>query len=69
MHGGDAGQGAARTAPRDIGDRQVLLAWRKTRWHCDTPGCEQGTFTEWLPAVRHGLADGWLRTRLGQAMT
>ncbi len=33
-----------RTAPRDvlIGDRQVLLDWRKTRWHCDTPGCEQG---------------------------
>ena len=40
-----------RTAPRDvfIGDRQILLCWRKTRWHCDGPGCEQGTFTEALP--------------------
>ena len=39
-----------RTAPRDvlIGDRQILLCWRKTRWHCDGPGCEQGTFTEAL---------------------
>lgn len=44
-----------RTAPRDmfIGDRQVLLAWHKTRWRCQTPGCEQGSFTEWLPAVKH----------------
>ena len=43
-----------RTAPRDVftGDRQVVLDWRKTRWHCDTPGCEQGAFTEWLPAVK-----------------
>ena len=60
-----------RTAPRDmyIGDRQVLLAWHKTRWHCDTPGCEQGTFTEWLPAVKHrARLTGRLRTRLGQAI-
>src|SRR5271166_4838781 len=60
-----------RTAPRDmyLGDRQVLLAWRKTRWHCDTPGCEQGTFTEWLPAVKHrARLTSRLRTRLGEAV-
>jgi transposase len=60
-----------RTAPRDmlIGDRQVLLDWRKTRWRCDTPGCEQGTFTEWLPAVKHrARLTSRLRTRLGQAV-
>ena len=60
-----------RTAPRDmfIGDRQVLLDWRKTRWHCGTPGCEQGTFTEWLPAVKHrARLTSRLRTRLGEAV-
>ena len=60
-----------RTAPRDmfIGDRQVLLDWRKTRWRCDTPGCEQGTFTEWLPAVKHrARLTSRLRTRLGEAV-
>ena len=60
-----------RTAPRDvfIGDRQVLLDWRKTRWHCDTPGCEQGTFTEWLPAVkRRARLTSRLRTCLGEAV-
>ena len=60
-----------RTAPRDvfIGDRQVLLDWRKTRWRCDTPGCEQGTFTEWLPAVkRRARLTSRLRTRLGEAV-
>ena len=60
-----------RTAPRDmfIGDRQVLLDWRKTRWRCDTPGCEQETFTEWLPAVKHrARLTSRLRTRLGEAV-
>jgi hypothetical protein len=60
-----------RTAPRDMypGDRQVLLAWRKTRWHCGTPGCEQGTFTGRLPAVRaRARLTSRLRTRLGQAV-
>ena len=60
-----------RTAPRDvfIGDRQVLLDWRKTRWHCDTPGCGQGTFTEWLPAVkRRARLTSRLRTCLGEAV-
>jgi len=60
-----------RTAPRDmfIGDRQVLLDWRKTRWHCDTPGCEQGTFTEWLPTVkRRARLTSRLRTCLGEAV-
>jgi transposase len=60
-----------RTAPRDVftGGRQVLLDWRKTRWHCDTPGCEQGTFTEWLPAVkRRARLTSRLRTRLGEAV-
>ena len=52
-----------------IGDRQVLLDWRKTRWRCDTPGCEQGTFTEWLPAVKHrARLTSRLRTRLGEAV-
>ena len=51
------------------GDRQVLLAWRKTRWRCQTPGCEQGSFTEWLPAVKHrARLTSRLRTRLGQAV-
>jgi Helix-turn-helix domain of transposase family ISL3 len=51
------------------GDRQVLLDWRKTRWHCDTPGCEQGTFTEWLPAVkRRARLTSRLRTCLGEAV-
>ena len=60
-----------RTAPRDmfIGDRQVLLDWSKTRWRCGTPGCGQGTFTEWLPAVRHrARLTSRLRTRLGEAV-
>ena len=60
-----------RTAPRDmyLGDRQVLLAWRKTRWHCDTAGCGQGTFTERLPAVKaRARLTSRLRTRLGQAV-
>jgi transposase len=60
-----------RTAPRDmyLGDRRVLLDWRKTRWHCGTPGCEQGTFTEWLPAVkRRARLTSRLRTRLGEAV-
>ena len=59
-----------RTAPRDVftGDRQVLLDWRKTRWHCGTPGCEEGTFTGWLPAVRHrARLTSRLRTRAGEA--
>ena len=60
-----------RTAPRDmfIGDRRVQLAWRKTRWRCETPGCEQGSFTEWLPAVKaRARLTSRLRTRLGQAV-
>jgi transposase len=60
-----------RTAPRDmfIGDRQVLLTWRKTRWRCETPGCEQGSFTEWLPAVKpRARLTSRLRTRLGEAV-
>src|ERR1022692_2091248 len=60
-----------RTAPRDVftGDRQVLLDWRKTRWHCGTPGCVQGTFTEWLPAVkRRARLTSRLRTCLGEAV-
>ena len=46
-----------------------MLAWRKTRWHCDTPGCGQGTFTERLPAVKaRARLTSRLRTRLGQAV-
>jgi transposase len=60
-----------RTAPRDVltGDRQILLCWRKTRWYCDGPGCEQGTFTEALPGVRaRARLTGRLRARLGEAV-
>jgi len=60
-----------RTAPRDvlIGDRQILLCWRKTRWHCDGPGCEQGTFTEALPAVpSRARLTARLRAQLGEAV-
>jgi len=60
-----------RTAPRDvlIGDRQILLCWRETRWHCDGPGCEQGTFTEALPAVpSRARLTARLRARLGEAV-
>jgi transposase len=60
-----------RTAPRDVltGDRQILLCWRKTRWHCDGPGCEQGTFTEALPAVpSRARLTARLRARLGEAV-
>jgi transposase len=60
-----------RTAPRDvfIGDRQVLLRWCKTRWYCSSPDCEQGTFTEALPAVPARMRlTGRLRTRLGEAV-
>jgi transposase len=52
-----------------IGDRQILLCWRKTRWHCDGPGCEQGTFTEALPAVpSRARLTARLRARLGEAV-
>jgi transposase len=51
------------------GDRQILLCWRKTRWHCDGPGCEQGTFTEALPAVpSRARLTARLRARLGEAV-
>ena len=34
-----------------------------------TPGCEQGSFTEWLPAVKHrARLTSRLRTRLGEAV-
>ena len=60
-----------RTAPRDVftGDRQVLLRWGKTRWYCGNPDCNQGTFTEALPAVpARARLTGRLRTRLGEAV-
>ena len=51
------------------GDRRVQLAWRKTRWRCDTPGCEQGSFTGQLPAVKpRSRLISRLRTRLGEAV-
>jgi transposase len=59
------------TAPRDmyIGDRQVLMTWSKTRWHCGNPDCEQGTFTESLPAVKpRARLTSRLRARLGEAV-
>ena len=52
-----------------IGDREVLLDWRKSRWRCGTAGCEQGTFTEWLGAVKYrARLTSRLGTRLGQAV-
>ena len=41
------------TTPRDVylGDRQILLRWRKRRWECQNQDCEPKTFTESLPAV------------------
>ena len=59
------------TTPRDIylGDRQVLLRWRKNRWICGNPRCQRKTFTESLPAVpRPRPADRRLRARLGEAV-
>ncbi len=60
-----------RTAPRDvlIGDRQILLRWGKTRWYCSNPDCDQGTFTEALPAVpSRARLTARLRTRLGECI-
>ena len=57
--------------PRDIyiGDRQVLLRWRKKRWRCDNPRCRRGSFTESLPAIRsRARLTARLRTALGQAV-
>jgi transposase len=41
------------TTPRDVylGDRQILLRWRKRRWECQNQDCERKTFTESLPVV------------------
>ncbi len=60
-----------RTAPRDVftGDRQILLRWGKTRWYCSNPDCDQGTFTEALPAVpSRARLTARLRTRLGECI-
>ena len=45
-----------RTAPRDVylGDRQVLLDWRKTRWHCDTPAASRGLSPSGCPPSSPG---------------
>jgi transposase len=59
------------TTPRDVylGDRQILLRWRKRRWKCENPGCERNTFTESVPAVPpRARLTSRLRTRLGQAV-
>ena len=58
-----------RPATCYLGDRQVLLGWRKTRWHCDTPGCEQEDFHR-VAARRQARArlTSRLRTRLGEAV-
>jgi transposase len=39
--------------PRDVylGDRQILLRWRKRRRECQNQDCERKTFTEALPVV------------------
>jgi transposase len=59
------------TTPRDVylGDRQILLRWRKRRWECQNQDCERKTFTESLPAVPpRARLTSRLRTRLGQAV-
>ena len=59
------------TTPRDVylGDRQVLLRWRKRRWQCQNHDCQRKTFTESLPAVPpRARLTSRLRTRLGQAV-
>ena len=59
------------TTPRDIylGDRQVLLRWRKNRWICGNPRCQRKTFTESLPAVpARARLTSRLRARLGEAV-
>ncbi len=59
------------TTPRDIyiGDRQILLRWRKKRWICGNQKCVRKTFTESLPAVpSRARLTSRLRTRLGEAI-
>jgi transposase len=59
------------TTPRDVylGDRQVLLRWRKRRWEYPNRDCQRKTFTESLPAVPpRARLTSRLRTRLGQAV-
>jgi transposase len=59
------------TTPRDayLGDRQILLRWRKRRWECGNQDCERKTFTESVPAVPpRARLTARLRTRLGQAV-
>ena len=61
----------ATTRPRDVylGDRQVLLRWRKNRWYCGNPRCPRKSFTESLPGVRsRARLTARLRTRIGQAV-
>jgi transposase len=59
------------TRPRDvfIGDRQVLLRWRKKRWTCGNPRCERKSFTESLPGVPlRARLTARLRARIGEAV-
>jgi len=59
------------TTLRDVylGDRQILLRWRKRRRECRNQDCERKTFTESLPAVPpRARLTARLRTRLGQAV-
>jgi transposase len=59
------------TTPRDVylGDRQILLRWRKRRWECQNQDCERKTFTEALPVVPpRARLTSRLQSRLGQAV-
>ena len=59
------------TTPRDVylGDRQILLRWRKRRWECQNQDCEPKTFTESVPVVPpRARLTSRLRSRLGQAV-
>jgi transposase len=58
------------TTLRDVylGDRQILLRWRKRRWECRNQDCERKTFTESLPVVPpRARLTSRLQSRLGQA--
>jgi transposase len=59
------------TTPRDVylGDRQILLRWRKRRWECQNQDCERKTFTDSVPAVPpRARVTSRLRTRLAEAV-
>jgi transposase len=54
-----------------IGDRPVVLCWRKRLWRCDEPTCSRRTWTETSPAImaRATLTErarAWAARRVGK---